>query len=75
MNTAAVNIAHDIRKETSTRRAVEMVAALLAERDALEDLLIECLPYVEEASLRRMSETSKQTAKNLISQIRTITEE
>lgn len=47
MNTAAVNITHDIRKETSTRRAVEIVTALLAERDALEDLLIEALPYVE----------------------------
>lgn len=49
MNTAAVNIAIDIRKENSTRRAVEMVAALLAERDALEDLLLEALPYVENA--------------------------
>ena len=49
MNTAAVNIAIDIRKENSTRRAVEMVAAILAERDALEDLLLEALPYVENA--------------------------
>lgn len=45
----AVELTIKVRKETSSRRATELVAAVLRDRDNLEDLLLQALPFVEEA--------------------------
>jgi hypothetical protein len=69
MNTTAINITHDIRKETSTRRAVEIVAALLAERDALKDLLLEVLPYAEKTNPSYKPEVVRQLTARIRAQM------
>jgi len=49
MKHEASNLTYYIRRETSNRRAIALVQTLLAQRDALEALLLEAMPYVENA--------------------------
>lgn len=45
----ATYLTNKVRNETSTRRAIELVEAHIRDRDKLEDLLLQALPFVEEA--------------------------
>lgn len=45
----AVELTNRVRNETSTRRAIALVEAHIKDRDNLEALLLEALPFVEEA--------------------------
>lgn len=45
----ATYLTNTVRNETSTRRAIKLVEAHIRDRDTLEDLLLQALPFVEEA--------------------------